>query len=296
MTDVVAYARSVKNIEKKNVITLLNVVDVGAKNIIDNINILDANQITLELEAKSWAVMKSINVNISRSLPYSADTPPLTLLSTVANVIISLHDKLLKNINNEKSTIWSGADLTVKQTYILSTIEQLDFWIKYTNKILDCLLTMSNETEFKIDRYLTKNEMTFLNGSSSLFANISISLMKGSNLLIKELESIPTLSADDEVSAEILEGLGDKRPELHRGFGVHLLNPKYWYDTAVKELSLWRIRDLQDNNEYLTMKIAQAINLKNGSNDAGLDYRIEKYRNKIIKNSATINGIVESYQ
>jgi len=296
MTDVVAYARTVKNIEKKSVVSLLSVVDVGAKNIIDNINILEANGITLESEGRSWAVLKSINNAISRALPYSADTPPLTLLSTVSEVIVSLHEKLLKNINHYSDSIWSGVDLTVKQTYLLSTIEQLDYWIKYANKLLDCLLTMSTETNFRIDKYLTKNEMLFLNGSSTLFANISISLLKGSTLLIKELESIPELAADDEVSAAVLEGLGDKRPELHRGFGLHAINPKYWYDSLMKDINLWRIRELQDNNEYLSMKISQAINLKNGTEDAALDFRIEKYRGKIIKNSATISGIVESYQ
>lgn len=296
MSELKTYARSVKNVESKNIITLISTVDVGAKDIIDNINRLKAEGLMLTVEAKTWAITKNIVNGISKSIPgMSSDEPILDVLLSGASVISNVTDNLKKDVLKYNQKIWSGEDMTVRQVYLLSTIEQMEFWNRYTNKLLDALLSMSQETSFTIDKYLTKNEMMFINGQTGYFTNISISLLKGKSILLKEIDSIPELDVDDEASLEIMLGMGGKKPELNRGFGIHVINPVYWYNEAMRSIDLWRIRSAQDDNEFLAMKINQAINKKNGSDDASLDRRIEVYRDKILKNSQKIDSIVSDY-
>lgn len=297
MSDIQNYAKSVKNVQRKHVLTLLSTVDVTAFELLENINRMHNEDITLAIPSKSWALTKSIANNISKATPgYNADIPVLDTIKVASEVVIELTKYLKKVVSSYKADIWAGETISVRQVYILSTIEQLDFWTRYASKTMDVLLSMSTESGYSMDRHLTKNELMFLNGSSQYFTNITISLLKGKTALIKEIEGIPEIDADDETSAEIMLGMGGKKPELARGFGIHLINPKYWYDNVMIDVNLWRIRSAQDSNEYLAMKINQAINQKNGGSDASLDHRIEIYRQKIIKNTANINSIVESYQ
>lgn len=297
MSEHIAYARSVKSVDQKQIMTLIATVDVAANDLIDNVARLKAEGITLEKESLSWVVSKGVTNNVSKSVQgFPANTPALETIRMGAEVIVHMTDVLRKMVVGYNQKIWSGEAMTVRQVYLLSTIEQMEFWVRYANKLLDALLSMSNTVDFSIDKYLTKNEMLFLNGSSSYFSNVTISLLKGKSALIKEITNIPDIDADDETSAEILAGMGGAKPELTRGFGIHVLNPKYWYDTLMKEIDLHRIRSAQEDNEYLAMKINQAINQKNGANDASLDHRIEVYRQKIIKNSTKMNDIVESYK
>jgi len=297
MSDISAYASSVKNVSRKNILTLISTIDVTAHDLIDHANRLESAGLTLSNESGAWAVTKSISGNVAKTVPqFNAGTPTLSIVKTVAEVITHLTDYLKKQVAGYKEELWSGETMTVRQVYLLSTVEQLDFWTRYATKLLDVLLSMSSETGFVLDKYLTKNELMFLNGSSLYFSNITASLLKGKTVLMKEIDAIPEIDADDQSSMEIMQGLGGKKPEMARGFGIHYLNPKYWYDSLMREIDLHRIRNAQEQNEYLGMKINQAINQKNGSNDASLDHRIEVYREKIVKNSGTINKIVESYQ
>lgn len=297
MAEHIAYARSVKSVDQKHIMTLIATVDVAANDLLDNVARLQAEGLSLEKESNSWVISKGIGVNLSKSVPgFTANTPALETIKMGAEVIIGMSDPLRKMITGYNQKIWSGEAMTVRQVYLLSTIEQMEFWVRYANKLLDALLSMSSNVNFSIDKYLTKNEMLFINGSSQYFSNVTISLLKGKTALLKEISNIPDMDADDETSAEILTGMGNIKPELTRGFGIHLLNPKFWYDSLMKEIDLHRIRSMQEDNEYLAMKINQAVNQKNGSNDAALDHRIEVYRQKIIKNSTKINDIVEDYK
>jgi len=297
MSEHIAYARSVKSVDQKQIMTLISTVDVGAKDLIDNIARLQGEGLTLEKEAASWVISKGIGANISKSVPgFQPNTPTLSTIKMGAEVITGMSDSLRKLVTGYNQKIWSGESMTVRQVYLLSTIEQMDFWVRYANKLLDALLSMSTSVDFTIDKYLTKNEMLFINGSSAYFSNVSISLLKGKSVLLKEITAIPDIDADDETSSEILTGMGHAKPSVARGFSIHVLNPKYWYDSLMKEIDLHRIRSMQEDNEYLAMKINQAVNQKNGANDASLDHRIDIYRQKIIKNSTKMNDIVESYK
>lgn len=293
MSDIVGYARSVKKVKSGDIQTRLSVAEVSAKELADNIDRLDNAGLNLNAESSSWAITKSINSTISRSYPYSTETPTITLLGTIADVIIHTIEPIKTMVKQYKQEIWDGEVMSTRQVYILSAIEQIEFWLNYSNKLLDCLLSMNNQTGFVLDKYLTKNELIFVNGSVNAYANISVAFLKGAKALISEILRVPDVEAMDEVAAEVLGAFEKQNLELNRGFGIHLVNPKYWYYEAMKEIDLIRIRSANENNEYLAMKIAQAINKKTGNDDARLDHRIETYREKIVKNSATINKIVD---
>jgi hypothetical protein len=53
---------------------------------------------------------------------------------------------------------------------------------------------------------------------------------------------------------------------------------------------------MRASNEILAMKINQAINRKNGVNDAALDKQIEVYQDAIIKHTAKIKDIEAAYE
>lgn len=297
MAEHIAYARSVKSVDVKQIFTLLSTVDVAAHDLIDNVSRLQAEGLTLNKEAATWIISKSISANIAKAVPgFNASTNVLDTIKSASEVIVGMTDSLKKMVSGYNQQIWSGESMTVRQVYILSTIEQMEFWVRYSNKLLDALLSMSNDVNFHIDKYLTKNELLYINGSSQYFTNVSVSLLKGKTALLKEIQGIPDLDADDETSAEILAGMGHQKPELTRGFGIHLLNPVYWYKELMKEIDLHRIQSMQEDNEYLAMKINQAVNQKNGANDAALDHRINVYREKIIKNSTKMNNIIDDYK
>jgi len=297
MSEIREYAASVKNVSRKNILTLISTVDVAVHDIIDNLNRLEANGLLLTAESSQWALTKSIANNLAKAAQgYNASTPTLSTVKDIAEVVKYLTDYLKKQVSSYKEELWAGETMSVRQVYLLSTVEQLDFWVRYSTKLIDVLLSMNSTSGFVLDKYLTKNELMFLNGSSAYYTNISATLLKGKSALIKEIDGIPEIDADDQNSMDIMLGMGGKKPDLARGFGIHYLNPKYWYDSVMREIDLLRIRSAQENNEYLAMKINQAINLKNGNNDASLDHRIEVYREKIVKNTGTINKIVDSYQ
>lgn len=296
MVNHVQYAKSVKSVDARNIRSLLSTIDAGSKDFVDSLGRLKAENIDLS-KNDDWAVVASIVKNVSRVIPsFNSKSPIQDVLNMAAATLSHVAPELIKLVNGYKDTVWSGHNLTVRQVYILSSIEQYEFWLSYANRLLDIMLTRQVEADFKIDRYLTKGELSFINGALEYFNTVTITLLEGKSKILKDIQTIPELDAEDETGDEILKGMGFKPPQTAQGFGIHLLNPAYWYDELVKEINLIRIKRMQENNEYLAMKINQAINQKNGQDDAALDFRLETYRNKIIKNTAKMNEIVDSYK
>ena len=80
-----------------------------------------------------------------------------------------------------------------------------------------------------------------------------------------------------------------------KGFGIHNLNPLFWIGLGMKNINLMRIDNMRAKNQQHAMKISQAINRRDGSNDPQIDRTIEIYQEKIIKNEDAIERIIRSY-
>lgn len=297
MTQPAAYAKSVKNVESAKILVLLSTIDVGANDILDNIGRLKAEDITLLNEQRAWAVTKSVNTSISKVFPrHSTDTPLVDAIVPAAQVVVAMTDYLKKKVQSYRQTVWSGEVMTVKQVYLLSFIEQLDYWVNYTNKMLDVLVTKATDPSANMERHLVPMDLKMLNGTMGYYTTVTNSLLKGKSELIREIDAIEDTDVDDETANAVNAMQGRKRPSLAQGFGIHVLWPGYWIGSVMMEIDLARIKRAQEQNEYLAAKINQAINKKNGVDDPRIDYQIETYNNKIIKNNARIENIVSSYQ
>ena len=87
-----------------------------------------------------------------------------------------------------------------------------------------------------------------------------------------------------------------RHSKTEHGFGIHSINPIFWSSVLWSKVQLVRIDRMRASNEILAMKINQAINRKNGVNDAALDKQIEVYQDAIIKHTAKIKDIEAAYE
>lgn len=292
--DLFEYAKGVKTFKKSELVMKLTTLTVAANDLLANLERLEANKIDLGHVANQWAITKSVIRALEQSGYRGVQFNHA--IKADAQCIVALVPGLTKMVQGFKGEVWDGKLLTLRQANLLNLLEHIEHWLRYTNTVYSVLLSLNNKKVSSGDSALDKADLKMVNGTLEFYKGTTQTLMKGARTILAGLEAVPDVEIS-ETSIAVLEGTkeGFNADLLKQGFGVHQINPIYWYSLGKMNLNIARIEKMRRDNELFAGKISQAVNLKNGVNDAELDARIEEYQNEIIKNVNTIEMIERQY-
>lgn len=292
--DILSYVKGVPTFKKRELLDKIATLTVIATDLTANITRLEANKIDLGHEINKWAITKSIVRDLDnagyRGVGFNH------AIKNCLTTIVAVADGLGKMVQKDRNETWDGKLMNLRQANLLNLLEHSEHWLKFTSMVYDVLMTLKNGGATDPERYLAKTDIRFINGTVDFYKGTTLQLLQGSRTVIAKLEAIPEVDVT-ETSIAVLEGTEDKSLTqiLKQGFGVHNLNPVFWYKLSKMNLNLARIEKARRDNETFAMKISQAVNKKNGVEDADLDNQIEIYQDQIIKNVALIESIEADY-
>lgn len=292
MSDIKTYAKGVKSLKVSDIKQELLSMKVSCTDIINNINLVKSSDIDLEPAFNKWYLTAPVIKAVTK-----ANSGMKSLTDTIAYGVAT-SEQLINNIEkvylNAWGSSWDASTINSRQVNILNLMEHIRHFLEYSNLVLMVGIYMTNGEE-PTDGILTKAVMNELKATNGTYTESTLMLLGGSRKLIKELGEVKEIEVDDS-DLEILASFGEDKPKLAiRNFGIHALNPYFWVSSFLVNVRLRRIENARRKNELFAMKIAQAVNQRQRTNDASLDHRIEVYQNEIIKNQALIAEIEAKY-
>lgn len=291
--DAIEYAAGVQSFKESEILSSLLNLTVAVSDLQENLKRIHNNGVDLTKVTNEWIITKGLTKFVQAQGLGMGSLPET--IEVCLNSISGIIPEVQKQIKEYNEKVWDGKLLTLKQVNILNLIEHLGFWIKFTRMIFDVLLTMNNH-DTNADNYLSKYDTRWINGTDQFYRQLTVELLKGSRAVITRLSEVPDVEVSRN-SLDVLESVetGAKVDLLRQGFGVHLVNPIFWYDLMWSKINLKRIEQMRRENEMFAMKISQAINKKAGGNDPQLERHIEIYQDEILKNSVAIEKIEKKY-
>lgn len=287
------YVSNVQTFKKGELSQLVTVLQVTATDLLGNLERMHVNKISLESQISQWAITKSIvsGLNNGGFRGISFEKAVEAALGTV----VDLSKALDVMISKDKDSVWDGKLINLRQANILMSIEQIDQWLKYTTLVYNVLISLNNKANQHVDNTVNKLDLRFLNQTLEYYKGTLLWLLKGSRAIIADLNNIAEVEVS-EGSIGVMEGSGMRTQLTTQELGVHNFNPKYWWKLNRMKSHVAEIDQIRLNNEHFAMKINQAVNQKNGTNDADLDERIEDYQDRILKGTARIAEIDNMYR
>jgi hypothetical protein len=287
------YVSNVQTFKKTELSQLVTVLQVNATDLLGNLERMHVNKISLDNGINQWAITKSIVTGLNNGgyRGISFEKAVEAALGTVVDLSAALERMIIK----DKDSVWDGKLINLRQANILIAIEQIDQWLKYTTLVYDVLISLNNKANQQVDNTVTKIDLRFLNQTLEYYKGTLLWLLKGSKVIIADLNNIAEVEVT-EGSIGVMEGSGMKTLLATQELGIHHFNPKYWWKMNRMKSHIAEIEQIRLANERFAMKISQAVNLKNGTNDADLDERIEDYQDRILKGTARIAEIDNMYR
>jgi hypothetical protein len=287
------YVSNVQTFKKSELSQLVTVLQVTASDLLGNLERMRANKINLDTQIGQWAITKSIvtglNNNGYRGISFDK------AVEAALNTVVDLSAALDKLISKDKDNVWDGKLINLRQANILMSIEQIDQWLKYTTLVYNVLISLNNKANQHVDSTASKLDLRFLTQTLEYYKGTLLWLLKGSKAITADLNNIAEVEIS-EASMGVMEGSGMKTLLASQSLGIHNFNPKYWWKLNRMKNHVEEIEQIRLNNEHFAMKISQAVNLKNGTNDAALEDRIEDYQDRILKGTARIAEIDNMYR
>lgn len=287
------YVSKIKQFKKDDLLTSIRDEKGIVAGLSDTLALIKSNSFDLETTASRWALTQGILKDIHRQLPSS-----VKLMETIEYNVGSI-DKLLDGLEDRvkkiKQNLIVAESVTIREANLLSLLDGVEHWSKFTDMLLSTLITMTSNKNNNTNE-LTKNDLAFLNKTWNYYSFCSIQYFKGAATLLSDLDKLPDVPAT-ETNIDVIQGSkGISGVSLAiNGLMPHELNPKYWFDNFMVEVNLRRIKNLHESNKMLAFKIEQANNKRNGVNDPNIDRQIEILQDKIIKNKAVEERIRGKY-
>ena len=292
--DILSYTGKVKTFNEGELHTFLAGITVSVNDLMANIDNVKANNLNKQFDevAGSWTLTKSLLRHVQdKGFRGSSLLGDLEFgLAAIKHITPGL-EKMIRGYN----TVWDGKLVTLRQANILNLVEYINYWLEFTGKIFDVCLTI-NLNKVDPNKYLSVHDQKWMQGTLEFYKHFTVELLKGGRLVLQTLEKIPDVEVS-EVSLDVLESTaGQGTTDLvGKGFGIHNLNPAFWVGLGMKNINLMRIDNMRAKNQQHAMKISQAINRRDGTNDPQIDREIEIYQERIIKNEHAIEQIIKSY-
>lgn len=292
--DIFSYAKNVKTHKEGEILSQLDSILVNASGLQANLLMLKESNVDVSDAAGKWVIPRGVIRHLENQ-GFRGNTY-LQIVDQSISTITSLVPELRKLVKGYNENLWDGKTVGLRQINILNLIEHLNFWVNYSAEVSSALVTMSSENK-PAERTLTKHDLQWINGTEDFYKTFTVTLLKGSRALLEHLKKIQDVNVDAN-TVDVLEGTdGSGAISLvSKGFGVHLINPVFWFDLGQSKINLRRIENMRKRNDQFAMKISQAINLRNGTNDPQLQRRIEIYQDEIVANEATIRHIEAQYE
>lgn len=289
MVNLEEYTNRVKNLKISDVKQELLSVVVRGENLIANLSLAKANDININEFFKEYYVTKRLVKDANNAGFRNIDAGQIIVFGAQASKHIAetINKKYLTGNNT-----WDKSNVTVKQIAILNLLEHLNFFLKYSELLLDVAIT-NKSSALEPDKYLNKHDNNFLLNSLNDYSAQAVKLLGGSKAILKDIDEQPDIEVSD-IDVEMLEATASPGLTV-KNLGVHSLNPMYWISSMIANRRLKVIENARKKNEQFAMKITQAINKRNGEEDPELERLIEVYQNEIIKNEALIAEIEAKY-
>lgn len=295
--DILSYTDKVKTVTTNELFALIAEIRVNAGGVVANIENIKANNLTEEFNKYSaeWVLTRSIEKAI-----HDKGFRGSSLLDNInygMSAILAGLDGLTELIKGQNEKIWDGKTMNLRQANILNFIEYIQFWCSYSTKLIDVVLSMVMDKKNNGNSYLNGHDTKWLMGTSEFYKHFTVELLKGARDFVGRLERIPSveLSPTTLDVLEVTNGGKASTDLIGRGFGVHHLLPMFWFGLAASKINLKRIDTMRATNQKHAMKISQAINRRDGTNDPQIDKQIEIYQRKIELNENTIESIIKGY-
>ena len=292
--NIVEYSKGVKTHKETEIIGSLQIIQVGLKDLNDNLNRLRIDEINLIPYSEQWVVTKSIMKTIYKSGVVPNSYTIIDVIQYGLESGLKVVEELIARVKAYRAKVWDGSVITARQANILNTIEHLNFWNDYSYMLLDVLITQYSQNK-DAEHYLNKADTRWINGTREFYTDFSIELCRGSKEVMRRIDATVELEVDETAMDVIESTKGRPSVAAMKGFGIHLVTPMFWIGVIKEKIDLFRIDNMRRNNEMFAMKIEQAVNKKNGADDAKLDRQIEIYQNAIIKNRDAIETIEGNY-
>lgn len=287
--NILGYIKNVQEIKKNDLLASIRTEIDLIRQLKEVRQLMVTNKVSID--GSDWVIPRSVEKQIHRVAPSKISIS--TILDSGSSSFLRVLEMVKSFVEQEKQNIWNNEGLSIKQANALTLLEQVSFWTRYSELMLDGIISQQYD---KKDGTLTSADMSFLNKTVNYYVDITSMIINGADAVINKFNDLLDGEAS-EFDLEILEethGIDSVSP-FEKGISVHHLLPMYWIKSMVMNFDLWRLKTMDDKNRYYSMKIAQIANHQRGENDPLLDYQIGIYQDKIIKNRATAERIRGKY-
>lgn len=239
------------------------------------------------------AVLKGIQSKVKSKIGSNFDL--LSAIEMGVNNVASVLPELRKQVSTSSTKTYDGETITFKERGILDTISAINFFNRYTNMVLDILLTQGYDEKADVKSLLNKVDFAFFNDTANYYSTLLIRFSEGWKVVLEAIDNLSDEQVDDLSEGIIAEAEGKEAVSVRQGLAPHELNPVFWFRLWKMRRDVSTIQVSQEQIELMAMKIARLNNKRSGTEDPALDRQIETYENEILKKRAKIEAIMGKY-
>ena len=239
------------------------------------------------------AVLKGIQSKVKSKIGSNFDL--LSAIEMGVNNVASVLPELRKQVSTSSTKTYDGETITFKERGILDTISAINFFNRYTNMVLDILLTQGWDEKADIKSLLNKVDFAFFNDTANYYSTLLTRFSEGWKVVLEAIDNLSDEQVDDLSEGIIAEAEGKEAVSVRQGLAPHELNPVFWFRLWKMRRDVSTIQVSQEQIELMAMKIARLNNKRSGTEDPALDRQIETYENEILKKRAKIEAIMGKY-
>ena len=239
------------------------------------------------------AVLKGIQSKVKSKIGNNFDL--LGAIEMGVNNVASVLPELRKQVSQSSTKTYDGETITFKERGILDTVSAINFFNRYTNMVLDILLTQGYDEKTDVKSLLNKVDFAFFNDTATYYGNLLTRFSEGYKVVLEAIEALSDEQVDDLSEGIIAEAEGKEAVSVRQGLAPHELNPVFWFRLWKMRRDVSTIQVSQEQIELMAMKIARLNNKRSGTEDPALDRQIETYENEILKKRAKIEAIMGKY-
>ncbi|WZX10456.1 hypothetical protein ACP1_0167 [Aeromonas phage ACP1] len=239
------------------------------------------------------AVLKGIQSKVKSKIGNNFDL--LGAIEMGVNNVASVLPELRKQVSQSSTKTYDGETITFKERGILDTVSAINFFNRYTNMVLDILLTQGYDEKADVKSLLNKVDFAFFNDTAAYYGNLLTRFSEGYKVVLEAIEALSDEQVDDLSEGIIAEAEGKEAVSVRQGLAPHEMNPLFWIRLWKMRRDVSTIQVSQEQIELMAMKIARLNNKRSGTEDPALDRQIETYENEILKKRAKIEAIMGKY-
>lgn len=239
------------------------------------------------------AVLKGIQSRVKSKIGNNFDL--LASVELAVNNVTATLPELRKMVVASNTKTYDTETITFKERGILDTVSAINFFNRYTNMVLDLLLTQAYDEKADIKSLLTKVDFAFFNDTATYYTTLLTRFSEGYRVVVEAINVLSDEQLDELSEGIIAEAEGKEAVSVRQGLAPHQLNPVFWVRLWKMRRDVKTIQVTQEQIELMAMKIARLNNKRSGVEDPALDHRIETYENEILKKRAKIEQIMGKY-